>query len=78
MEPERKRRLDRLSQQKHRDSKRSYVTEIENLQIILAWEAGELSEGQAAKALEVDRVTARDMRLRAIQAGARLITQVGR
>ena len=65
----RKRRYDRLAKQKERGSKRSYVTEIENLKIILAWEAGELSEGQAARAIQVDRVTLRDMRIEAINSG---------
>lgn len=59
-----KRRYDRLKQQKHRGSKRSYVTEIENLRTLLAWETGQLSEGQAARKIGVDRVTLRDMRLR--------------
>lgn len=67
-----KRRSDRLAQQKHRKGKASYVTEIENLQIILAWEAGELSEGQAAKALRVERVALRDLRRIAVNSGAAL------
>lgn len=37
-----KRRQDRLAQQKHRGSKRSYVTEIENLCVLLAWESEQL------------------------------------
>ena len=65
----RKRRYDRLAKQKERGSKRSYVTEVENLKILLAWEAELLSEGQAAKALRVDRVTLRDMRFQAIHVG---------
>lgn len=69
----RKRRLDRLAQQKHRGSRRSYVTEIENLQVLLAWEAGRLSEGQAARALDVDRVTLRGMKIDAVSAGEALI-----
>lgn len=67
-----KRRSDRLSQKKHRGGKASYVTEIENLQIMLAWEAGELSEGQAAKALGVERVALRDLRRIAVNTGAAL------
>lgn len=53
-------------QAKHRGSKRSYVNEIEDLaeqvrrlQICLAWEAAEISEGTAAKLLGVERVQAR-------------------
>jgi hypothetical protein len=68
----RKRRSDRLPQKKHRGSKNSYVTDIENLQIMLAWEAGELSEGQAAKALQVERVALRDLRRIAVNSGAAL------
>ena len=64
-----KKRSDRIAQQKHRGSKRSYVTEIENLQIIIAWQAGELSEGMAAKIMGVDRLTLRTMRDKAISAG---------
>jgi len=61
-----KRRLDRAYQRNHRGSKRSYVTEIENLRVLLAWEAGELSEGQAAKRLGLDRIDLRDMRIKVI------------
>jgi hypothetical protein len=57
-----KQRSDRLAKQRERGSKRSYVTEIEDLRIMLAWEAGVLSEGQAAKALGYDRVTLRDLK----------------
>lgn len=64
-----KRRADRLAQQKHRGSRRSYVTEVENLQVLLAWEARALSEGQAARAIGVDRVTLRGMKLDAVKAG---------
>ena len=64
-----KRRADRAAQQRHRGSKRSYVTEVENLRLLLAWEAGELSEGQVAKHTALPRVDLRDLRLREIQAG---------
>jgi hypothetical protein len=57
-----KTRYNRLAQQKHRGSKRSFVTEIEDLKILLAWECGELSEGQVSKALKIDRISARKMR----------------
>jgi len=73
-----KRRSDRLAQQKHRRGKASYVTEIENLQIMLAWEAGELSEGQAAKALQVERVALRDLRRIAVNSGAALAGKLKR
>lgn len=68
----RKQRQDRLSQAKGRQSRRSYVTEIENLQILIAWAVGELSEGQAARALKMDRVLARVASLSAVQAGVAL------
>lgn len=61
-----KRRQDRLAQQRHRGSKRSYVTEIENLRVLLAWEAGHLSEGQAARILGLHRIDLRDMKFREI------------
>jgi hypothetical protein len=54
-----KSRSDRLYQQKHRGSKTSPVTDLEDALVVLAWEAGELSEGQAAAALGVDRLGAR-------------------
>lgn len=37
--------------------------------VCLAWEAGELSEGQVARALGVDRVTARELRTLSIENG---------
>ena len=64
-----KQRKDRSYQVKHRGSRRSYRTEAEDALILLAWEAGELSEGQASKALWVDRVTARDRKIAAIERG---------
>jgi hypothetical protein len=68
-----KRRRDRFYQQKHRGSKQSYVTEVENLRILLAWEAGELSEGQVARYLNIDRVDLRDMKIGAIARGLELV-----
>lgn len=64
-----KRRLDRLSQQKHRQGKRSYLTEFENLAVLLAWESGALSEGQAASTLGMDRLTLREFRITSIDLG---------
>src|SRR5688572_15925777 len=63
MQNDLKRKKDREYQAKHRGSKRSYVTEIEQLKVLLAWEAGRLSEGWAAKVLNLDRVSLRDLRL---------------
>lgn len=70
--PEVKRRSDRLSQRKHRNGRRSYLTDMENARILLAWEAAELTEGQAAEALGVDRLGARKMREEAIGSGIAL------
>lgn len=64
-----KQRRDRLSQHKHRKSRRSYKTELENAQILLAWEAAQLSEGQVARILDIDRVSLRMMREGAIAEG---------
>lgn len=69
-------RYNRLAQQKHRGGKRSYVTQIEDLKICLAWESGELSEGQATKAMGYDRVTCRGIQQDAIKAGRELYTQL--
>lgn len=43
-----------------------------NLLILLAWEAGELSEGQAIAALRMSRVQARKLKESMIQVGVRL------
>ncbi len=67
-----KQRYDRLAQQKSRSNKRSYVTEVENLQIILAWQAGKISEGVAAREIGVDRLQLRTMRDNATQHGVHL------
>ena len=67
-----KRRKDRFYQQRHRGSKRSYVTEIENLNVLVAWQSETLSEGQAAKLLGTDRVSLREMRDAAIEAALKL------
>lgn len=56
------RRKNRLQQAEHRGSRRSYKTDAENLGLLLLWEAEVLSEGQVAKALDIDRVTLRMMR----------------
>mgnify|MGYP003344296207 CR=1 FL=1 len=73
----RKNRLDRMSQAKIRGS-HSYKTEMENLQILLAWEAAELSEGQAAKALDMDRVSLRMLKEASIKSGILLCDDLKR
>ena len=67
-----KARYNRMAQQKHRGSKRSPKTELENAHILLAWLNADLSEGQVSKALGIDRVTLRVMRDDAIANGMRL------
>lgn len=62
-----KKRADRIAQQKSRGGKRSFVTEIENLQIIIAWLAGEISEGIASKLIGIERIELRKMRDDAIE-----------
>lgn len=54
-------RRARIYQTNHRGG-RSHKTEKENMQILLLWEAGLLSEGQVAKALDMDRVAVRMLR----------------
>lgn len=61
-----KRRQNRAAQAKRRNSGTSYKTDAENIGLLLLWEADELSEGQIASALRIDRVTLRSMRARAI------------
>ena len=70
------RRLARLYQGKSRGDRRSYKTELENVQILLAWEAADLSEGQVARMLDVDRVTLRQMREGAIVEGIKLADEL--
>ena len=70
-DPVQQRRM-RAYQAKSRGDRRSFKTELENAQILLAWDAGDLSEGQAAKALDVDRLTARVMRDDMLAAGLAL------
>lgn len=69
-----KTRAMRLYQQKCRGGKRSPVTEVEDLKICLAWEAGELSEGQATTAMGYDRVACRGILQDAIMEGRELYT----
>jgi len=71
-------RRARLYQGKSRGDRRSYKTELENVQILLAWESGELSEGQVARLLGVDRVSLRMMREGAIAAGMKIGEQLDR
>lgn len=71
-------RAARIAQAKHRGTKASHKTELENLQLLLCWESTDLSEGQLSKLLDVDRITLRQMRLDAIDAGMKLAEQLSR
>lgn len=71
-----KQRLARLYQGKSRGDRRSYKTELENVQLLLAWEAGHLSEGQVSNMLGVDRVSLRMMREGAVAAGMTLAEEL--
>lgn len=64
-------RYARIAQAKHRKS-RSIKTELENAQLLLAWEAEQLSEGQVASMLDLDRVSLRKLRADAIDAGMQI------
>ncbi len=64
-----KQRQSRKHQAAHRGTRRSYKTELENLQLLLCWEWGSLSEGQMARILDIDRVSLRKMRIDAVNAG---------
>lgn len=73
-----KQRKDRIAQAKHRGSRLSVKTELENTRILLASEAGQLSEGQVATALKLDRITLRRMREAAIAEGMRIFDLLDR
>ncbi len=64
-----KRRKERLYQRRHRGDKESARDLYENACIVAAWEAGEVSEGQAMRALGIDRVSARELKLCMIALG---------
>lgn len=65
-------RYNRAAQCKHRGSRQSYRTQHEDALIILAWQAGRLSEGQAMRALATDRIGAREERDAAIDRGTEI------
>jgi hypothetical protein len=67
-----KRRQQRADQRKSRGDKSSGRDGLEDSAILLAWEVGELTEGQAARALRVDRVALREMKLRLVAVGRAL------
>lgn len=65
-------RQARIAQANHRGSRSTIKTELENVLLILAWEAEQLSEEQIARAIDTDRVTIRRMRDAAIDKAMRL------
>ena len=67
-----KTRYMREYQAQRRGTKRSLKSEADSACILLAWEAGKISEGQAAKLMGVDRVTARDRKITMINQGIAL------
>lgn len=68
-----RKRYNRQAQQKHRGVARLSANDrLENVLILLAWEAGELSEGQVVAALGADRLQQRSDRIDAIKLGAEL------
>jgi len=75
MSPKQQRQA-RLYQGKSRGDSRSHKTELENVQLLLAWEAGDLSEGQVSLALGVDRVSLRMMREGALAAGMKMAEEL--
>ena len=72
MQTDAKRRYDRLAKAKERRSNRSYKTELENALLLLALESTDLSEGQVARAMGLDRLAVRVLRDAAVAAGVEL------
>lgn len=63
------RRSMRRHQRTSRGGKTSHRDNYENAAILLAWESGEITEGQAARALRLDRVSARELKLKSTALG---------
>lgn len=66
------RRREREYQRHSRGGARSPTDLYENAAIMAAWEAGEITEGQAMNALELDRVQAREAKLALVALGRSL------
>lgn len=68
-----KARKSRRDQRKSRGDKSSASDDAENMLMLLAWEAGEVSEGVLSKVLDGgDRVALRERKMRAIALGRTL------
>lgn len=52
------------------------VLGVRVLRVLIAWEAGELSEGQAMAVLGINRVNARELKAQAIQDGVRVHSEI--
>lgn len=65
-------RKSRAHQRRCRSDKHSHADEAENMLMLLAWEAGEISEGVMADVFTTDRVALRELRLRSIARGRML------
>lgn len=59
-----RRRSYRRHQRNSRGGHSSFQDQLENAAVLLALEAAEITEGQAARALKLDRVTVREIKLR--------------
>ena len=68
-------RYMREYQARRRGTKRSYKSEADSACVLLAWEAGEITEGVAAKLLGIDRVSARERKQCMIMRGVQLSRQ---
>lgn len=71
-----KRRLIRWYQRRCRGGARSQSDLYENAAIMAAWEAGEITEGQAMRALEATRVQAREAKLALVAFGRALALEL--
>lgn len=54
------------------------MEELSTVFLLLCWEAEQISEGQISALLDLDRVTVRQMRLDAIEAGMKLADHMAR
>lgn len=71
-----RRRNARRHQRKFRGDRKSANDLFEDATILLALEAGEITEGQATKALNSDRVSVRDKKIRLIELGKALTMEL--
>lgn len=53
-----------------------FVGALARIAIMMAWQAGELSEGQVCRVLKVDRITARTERDQIIESGKKLFNDI--